>query len=204
MYRSRANLGRKRGHRAPAIRPGGTLGLSEAADSEARLFQDSTGRSLSCFLMPVSPSGSRAREGCCGLAVCAESPLWALSEPRASRVPSSDEEVAEEPQNRRTRMSLGTKGLKVNLFPGLSPSALKVPSDHSAGTSSQLATLRPACLLSVRSSVRPSLPWPLLPIPPAILLSLLAPVLRAECGGRKHRAFVFQNFPGCGRHKPWP
>lgn len=88
MYRSRANLGRKRGHRAPAIRPGGTLGLSEAADSDARLFQDST-------------------------------------EPRASRVPSSDEEVVEEPQNRRTRMSLGSKGLKVNLFPGLSPSALK-------------------------------------------------------------------------------
>ncbi|XP_016279025.2 182 kDa tankyrase-1-binding protein isoform X2 [Monodelphis domestica] len=87
MYRSRANLGRKRGHRAPAIRPGGTLGLSEA-DSDAWLFQDST-------------------------------------EPRASRVPSSDEEVAEEPQSRRTRMSLGTKGLKVNLFPGLSPSALK-------------------------------------------------------------------------------
>lgn len=88
IYRSRANLGRKRGHRAPAIRPGGTLGLSEAADSDARLFQDST-------------------------------------EPRASRVPSSDEEVVEEPQSRRTRMSLGTKGLKVNLFPGLSPSALK-------------------------------------------------------------------------------
>lgn len=88
MYRSRANLGRKRGHRAPAIRPGGTLGLSESADSDTRLFQDST-------------------------------------EPRASRVPSSDEEVVEEPQSRRTRMSLGTKGLKVNLFPGLSPSALK-------------------------------------------------------------------------------
>nr|KAF6325890.1 tankyrase 1 binding protein 1 [Myotis myotis] len=91
VYRSRASLGRKRGHRAPAIRPGGTLGLSEAADSDARLFQDSTGR----------------------------------AKPRASRVPSSDEEVVEEPQNRRTRMSLGTKGLKVNLFPGLSPSALK-------------------------------------------------------------------------------
>lgn len=43
MYRSRASLGRKRGHRAPAIRPGGTLGLSEAADSDARLFRDSTG-----------------------------------------------------------------------------------------------------------------------------------------------------------------
>lgn len=43
MYRSRASLGRKRGHRAPAIRPGGTLGLSETADSDTRLFQDSTG-----------------------------------------------------------------------------------------------------------------------------------------------------------------
>uniref|UniRef100_A0A8D0N9X3 Tankyrase 1-binding protein C-terminal domain-containing protein n=1 Tax=Sus scrofa TaxID=9823 RepID=A0A8D0N9X3_PIG len=95
MYRSRANLGRKRGHRAPAIRPGGTLGLSEAAESDSRLFQDST-------------------------------------EPRASRVPSSDEEVVEEPQNRRTRM---TKGLKVNLFPGLSPSALKVPSDRASKSS---------------------------------------------------------------------
>ncbi|KAM6160644.1 182 kDa tankyrase-1-binding protein isoform 1-T2 [Erethizon dorsatum] len=88
MYRSRAHLGRKRGHRAPAIRPGGTLGLAEAADSDARLFKDS-------------------------------------SEPRVSRVPSSDEEVVEEPQSRRTRVSLGTKGLKVSLFPGLSPSALK-------------------------------------------------------------------------------
>ncbi|XP_045152958.1 182 kDa tankyrase-1-binding protein [Echinops telfairi] len=88
MYRSRANLGRKRGHRAPAIRPGGTLGLSDAADSDTRLFQDST-------------------------------------EPRASRLPSSDEEVVEEPQSRRTKMSLGSKGLKVNLFPALSPSALK-------------------------------------------------------------------------------
>ncbi|KAM5248361.1 182 kDa tankyrase-1-binding protein [Ctenodactylus gundi] len=88
MYRSRASLGRKRGHRAPAIRPGGTLGLAEGACSDAHLFQDST-------------------------------------EPRASRAPSSDEEVTEGPQSRRTRMSLSTKALKVNLFPGLSPSALK-------------------------------------------------------------------------------
>lgn len=58
-------------------------------------------------------------------------PPRALAEPRVSRVPSSDEEVVEEPQNRRTRMSLGTKGLKVNLFPGLSPSALKVPRSFS-------------------------------------------------------------------------
>ncbi|XP_020830235.1 LOW QUALITY PROTEIN: 182 kDa tankyrase-1-binding protein [Phascolarctos cinereus] len=103
MYRSRANLGRKRGHRAPAIRPGGTLGLSEA-DNDAWIFQDST-------------------------------------EPRASRVPSSDDEVVEEPQSRRTRMSLGTKGLKVNLFPGLSPSALKAklrPRNRSAEEGEQV------------------------------------------------------------------
>lgn len=43
MYRSRANLGRKRRHRAPAIPARGTLGLSEAAASDG-LFQDSTGR----------------------------------------------------------------------------------------------------------------------------------------------------------------
>lgn len=66
-------------------------------------------------------------------------------------MPSSDEEVVEEPQNRRTRMSLGTKGLKVNLFPGLSPSALKVASGPSA-------TLRPAFFfcLSVSPPIRPS------------------------------------------------
>lgn len=64
MYRSRANLGRKRGHRAPAIRPGGTLGLSEAADSDARLFQDSTGRPLSGGVTSGSAWGR-----CSGLAV---------------------------------------------------------------------------------------------------------------------------------------
>lgn len=66
-------------------------------------------------------------------------------------MPSSDEEVVEEPQSRRTRMSLGTKGLKVNLFPGLSPSALKVQSDHSIYTISHLAC-QPCtqhCFLSV-------------------------------------------------------
>lgn len=126
MYRNRANLGRKRGHRAPAIRPGGTLGLSEAADSDARLFQDSTGRADVSFVGRLCPC-----LGCAGLGgpgmPRVPTPPRALAEPRASRVPSSDEEVAEEPQNRRTRMSLGAKGLKVNLFPGLSPSALKVP-----------------------------------------------------------------------------
>lgn len=64
-------------------------------------------------------------------------------------MPSSDEEVVEEPQNRRTRMSLGTKGLKVNLFPGLSPSALKVPSHHQQ-TSSYLASWPPVSSLSSR------------------------------------------------------
>ena len=135
MYRSRANLGRKRGHRAPAIRPGGTLGLSEAADSEARLFQDSTGRAPVLLGDVCVAVWGLCRAGLVWAGSCAEAPLWALAEPRASRVPSSDEEVVEEPQNRRTRMSLGTKGLKVNLFPGLSPSALKVPSDPSASIS---------------------------------------------------------------------
>ena len=41
--------------------------------------------------------------------------------------------MVEEPQNRRTRV---TKGLKVSLFPGLSPSALKVPSGRAAPASS--------------------------------------------------------------------
>lgn len=90
---------------------------------------------LCCWVMSMVLSGGRAGGGLVGLAFCAEPPLWALAEPRATRVPSSDEEVVEEPQNRRTRMSLGTKGLKVNLFPGLSPSALKVASGPSASTS---------------------------------------------------------------------
>lgn len=165
VYRSRASLGRKRGHRAPAIRPGGTLGLSEAADSDARLFQDSTGRASEFFDVCVAVGVSRG-VGAWGRSLL--SPPWALAEPRASRVPSSDEEVVEEPQNRRTRMSLGTKGLKVNLFPGLSPSALKVPFSYSANTSS-------------RRPLEPSLPSlylfipPSLPIPPLILLSMEGP-----------------------------
>lgn len=73
MFRSRANLGRKRGHRAPAIRPGGTLGLSEAADSDARLFQDSTGRFdvLSCGVWHVTQV---VGEGACRGAGCAVTP----------------------------------------------------------------------------------------------------------------------------------
>lgn len=115
---------------------------------------------LHCWVTSVSLSGDCAGAGWSALAVCAEPPLWALAEPRASRVPSSDDEVVEEPQNRRTRMSLGTKGLKVNLFPGLSPSALKVPSDPS--------TTHPASshLASSVSSVRPSLPPSLHPLGP--------------------------------------
>uniref|UniRef100_A0A8C3SKE0 Tankyrase 1 binding protein 1 n=1 Tax=Chelydra serpentina TaxID=8475 RepID=A0A8C3SKE0_CHESE len=88
IYRSRANLGRKRGHRAPAMRPAGTLGLSEVEAADW-MFQDST-------------------------------------EPREVRWVSSDEEVAEEPRSRRAWPSLAAKGLKVPLFPGLNPSALKV------------------------------------------------------------------------------
>lgn len=67
MYRSRANLGRKRGHRAPAIRPGGTLGLSEAADSDARLFQDSTGRAPVLLGDVHGAVWGRAGEGWSGL-----------------------------------------------------------------------------------------------------------------------------------------
>uniref|UniRef100_A0A8C8SCJ5 Tankyrase 1 binding protein 1 n=1 Tax=Pelusios castaneus TaxID=367368 RepID=A0A8C8SCJ5_9SAUR len=86
IYRNRANLGRKRGHRAPALHPGSPLGLCEVDDSDDWMFRDST-------------------------------------EPRVERQMSSDEEVAEEPLSRRARPS--PKGVKVSLFPGLSPSALK-------------------------------------------------------------------------------
>uniref|UniRef100_A0A8D0BXH1 Tankyrase 1 binding protein 1 n=1 Tax=Salvator merianae TaxID=96440 RepID=A0A8D0BXH1_SALMN len=84
VYRDRANLGRKRGHRAPATRPGGVLSES---DGESWMFKDST-------------------------------------EPRVASA-ASDEEVPEEPRNRKSRSSPLTKGVKVPLFPGLSPSALK-------------------------------------------------------------------------------
>lgn len=105
-----------------------------------------------------------------GCAAFSEPVPWAFAEPRASRVPSSDEEVVEEPQSRRTRMSLGTKGLKVNLFPGLSPSALKVPSDHSkhAQPSGQVATLHAVFLLSIHQLI----PLSPSPIPPLILISI--------------------------------
>lgn len=114
----------------------------------------------------------------------------------------------EEPQNRRTRMSLGTKGLKVNLFPGLSPSALKVPSDHSRNIQPPglLATLRPAFS---------SFPHPLLPIPPLILLSRkgpqrslcapLDPVLCAKWYGRKNKVCSCpRTSQGSEVHEPWP
>uniref|UniRef100_A0A8D0L9E8 Tankyrase 1-binding protein C-terminal domain-containing protein n=1 Tax=Sphenodon punctatus TaxID=8508 RepID=A0A8D0L9E8_SPHPU len=87
VYRDRANLGRKRGHRPPAIRPVGAMGLSET-DRDSWMFEDST-------------------------------------EPQAVRAASSDEEAVEEPRSRRARTSPVLKGVKVPLFPSLSPSALK-------------------------------------------------------------------------------
>ncbi|TFJ98694.1 serine/threonine-protein kinase pim-1 [Platysternon megacephalum] len=109
IYRSRANLGRKRGHRAPATRPAGSLGLSEV-DAADWMFRDST-------------------------------------EPRAVRWASSDEEVAEEPQSRRARSSPAAKGVKVPLFPGLNPSALKAKlrgRNRSAEEGAQLGEAKPA------------------------------------------------------------
>ncbi|XP_074810641.1 182 kDa tankyrase-1-binding protein isoform X2 [Natator depressus] len=108
IYRSRANLGRKRGHRAPATRTAGTLALSEVEVADW-MFRDST-------------------------------------EPRATRWVSSDEEAAEEPQSRRTRPSLAAKGLKVPLFPGLNPSALKAKlrgRNRSAEEGAQLGEAKP-------------------------------------------------------------
>ncbi|XP_074985332.1 182 kDa tankyrase-1-binding protein isoform X4 [Caretta caretta] len=108
IYRSRANLGRKRGHRAPATRTAGTLALSEVEVADW-MFQDST-------------------------------------EPRAMRWVSSDEEAAEEPQSRWTRPSLAAKGLKVPLFPGLNPSALKAKlrgRNRSAEEGAQLGEAKP-------------------------------------------------------------
>ncbi|XP_060119156.1 182 kDa tankyrase-1-binding protein isoform X3 [Heteronotia binoei] len=83
-YRDRANLGRKRGHRAPVTRSGGALSES---DRDSWMFKDST-------------------------------------EPQVSLV-HSDEESSEEPRSRRPRNSPLSKGVKVPLFPGLNPSALK-------------------------------------------------------------------------------
>ncbi|XP_042303735.1 182 kDa tankyrase-1-binding protein isoform X2 [Sceloporus undulatus] len=83
-YRDRANLGRKRGHRAPATRSGGALSDS---DRSSWMFKDST-------------------------------------EPQTASA-ASDEDVHEEPRSRKTRNSPLSKGVKVPLFPGLSPSALK-------------------------------------------------------------------------------
>ncbi|XP_070583511.1 182 kDa tankyrase-1-binding protein isoform X2 [Erythrolamprus reginae] len=83
-HRDRANLGRKRGHRAPFTRAGGTV-LEE--DRDSWMFRDSTEPKL------------------------------------VSAV--SDEEVPEESKSKKSRSSPLSKGVKVALFPGLSPSALK-------------------------------------------------------------------------------
>ncbi|KAJ7344165.1 hypothetical protein JRQ81_000115 [Phrynocephalus forsythii] len=84
VFRDRAHLGRKRGHRAPATRSAGALSES---DRDSWMFRDST-------------------------------------EPRRAFA-ASDEEVQEEPKSRKSRSSPLSKGVKVPLFPGLSPSALK-------------------------------------------------------------------------------
>ncbi|XP_039197100.1 182 kDa tankyrase-1-binding protein isoform X3 [Crotalus tigris] len=83
-HRDRANLGRKRGHRAPITRAGGTV-LEN--DRNSWMFRDSTEPQL------------------------------------VSAV--SDEEVHEETKSKKSRSSPLSKGVKVALFPGLSPSALK-------------------------------------------------------------------------------
>ncbi|KAM9147693.1 182 kDa tankyrase-1-binding protein isoform 2-T5 [Pangshura tecta] len=109
IYRSRANLGRKRGHRAPATRPAGSLGLSEVEAADW-MFRDST-------------------------------------EPRTVRRASSDEEMVEEPQSRRARPSPAAKGMKVPLFPGLNPSALKAKlrgRNRCAEEGAQLGEAKPA------------------------------------------------------------
>ncbi|KAL8182910.1 UNVERIFIED_CONTAM: hypothetical protein K2H54_006910 [Gekko kuhli] len=81
-HRDRANLGRKRGHRAPVTRSGGAL-----SERDSWMFKDST-------------------------------------EPQVAPV-HSDEDSCEEPRSRRPRNSPLSKGVKVPLFPGLNPSALK-------------------------------------------------------------------------------
>ncbi|KAM3852080.1 182 kDa tankyrase-1-binding protein isoform 2-T3 [Vipera latastei] len=83
-HRDRASLGRKRGHRAPITRAGGTV-LEN--DRNSWMFRDSTEPQL------------------------------------VSAV--SDEEVHEESKSKKSRSSPLSKGVKVALFPGLSPSALK-------------------------------------------------------------------------------
>ncbi|XP_032074822.1 182 kDa tankyrase-1-binding protein isoform X1 [Thamnophis elegans] len=83
-HRDRANLGRKRGHRAPITRAGGT---ALENDRNSWMFKDSTEPQL------------------------------------VSTV--SDEEVHEESKSKKSRSSPLSKGVKVALFPGLSPSALK-------------------------------------------------------------------------------
>ncbi|XP_026575495.1 182 kDa tankyrase-1-binding protein isoform X2 [Pseudonaja textilis] len=83
-HRDRANLGRKRGHRAPVTRAGGTV-LEN--DRNSWMFRDSTEPQLVSTI--------------------------------------SDEELHEESKSKKSRSSPLSKGVKVALFPGLSPSALK-------------------------------------------------------------------------------
>lgn len=117
VYRSKANLGRKRRHRAPALRPGA------ASEGDSWMFRDSTGES--------PPGMVTTGEGPRGHLSPAEVPhgdaVPLPAEPRPARpAVSSDEEAAEEPKSRRVRASPSSKGVKVPLFPGLSTSALKV------------------------------------------------------------------------------
>lgn len=61
VYRSKANLGRKRRHRAPALRPGAT------SDGESWIFRDSTGE---------SPWDGNNRRGTAGPSVLGRGVSW--------------------------------------------------------------------------------------------------------------------------------
>lgn len=88
VYRSKASLGRKRRHRAPALRPGAT------SEGDSWIFQDSTGQ------IPAAGDGGAGTAGCCGLGRDASRPCCphrAPSSPRGRVLRRGSSRGAQEP-----------------------------------------------------------------------------------------------------------
>lgn len=99
LYRTRASLSRKRGHRAPTGRPGAALNSTEV-DGDEWMFQDST--------EPKVPRPDSEEE----------------EEAAAARTPREDADADQEEQ-KPSKKSPISFGKKMGIFAGFNPSALK-------------------------------------------------------------------------------
>ncbi|XP_069089137.1 182 kDa tankyrase-1-binding protein [Pleurodeles waltl] len=105
VYRTRASLSRKRGHRAPTARPGAALNSTEV-DGDEWMFQDSTDPKV------PRPDSSEEEEE--------EAAAAATTTPREDA--RADQEDQQQKTSKKSPISLGKK---MGIFAGFNPSAIK-------------------------------------------------------------------------------